>query len=192
VTCQFCSGPLTIAAKGPTPKFCSTKCRVYFHRANRLPVELTSRHRWVRRNAQKVPLTIEGRAASSTNPKTWTSYKKAAASNIGVGLGFVLGDGIGCIDLDHCINEGVVTEWAREILHQVGPTYVEVSPSGEGLHLWGYLEEAPGIRRKGVEVYSVGRYITITGKVFMAAPLRDLPSLGFYGLHTQTLDSLAV
>jgi primase-polymerase (primpol)-like protein len=172
--CLHCNGLVVKAAKGPIPKFCKTKCRVYFHRANRLPVELTSRDRWVRRNAQKVPLTIEGSAASSTKPKTWTSYKKAAASNIGVGLGFVLGDGIGCIDLDHCFINGTLTEWGTEILARIGNTFTEISPSGDGLHLWGLLEEAPGIRRKGVEIYSVGRYITITGKVFNSAPLAKL------------------
>lgn len=144
------------------------------HRAARLPIELTSRARWVRRNVDKVPLTVDGRAASSTNPATWTTYKKAKASKIGAGLGFVLGDGIGCVDLDHCIINGQVTAWAQDILDQVGPTYIEVSPSGNGLHLWGYLEEGPGRRRKGVEVYSVGRYITISGTTFTNAPLANL------------------
>lgn len=184
--CEKCDGPLLIASKGPTPRFCSTRCRVAAFRAGRktsIPVELTSRDRWVRHNAEKVPLAIEGRSASSTNPATWTSYKKAKNSTVGVGLGFVLGDGIGCIDLDYCIIDGKVTTWAQEILDQVGPTFIEISPSGNGLHLWGYLEEGPGRRTKGVEVYSVGRYITITGIAFISAPLAKLPALAVFALQ---------
>lgn len=179
MTCERCGGPLLLTGKGPTPRFCSGRCRVAAFRAGRktsIPVELTSKDRWIRRNVEKVPLTIDGRAASSTNPDTWTTYKDALASKVGAGLGFVLGGGIGCVDLDHCIIDGVVTAWAQSILDQVGPTFIEISPSGEGLHLWGYLEEGPGRRTKGVEVYSVGRYITVSGKVFMNAPLANLPA----------------
>mgnify|MGYP001594651775 CR=1 FL=1 len=181
--CQRCDAPLLISGRGRIPQFCSSRCRVAAFRAGRktaIPVELTSRDRWVRRSVEKVPLTIDGRAASSTNPASWTSYKKAKASDVGAGLGFVLGGGIGCIDLDYCIIEGKVTEWAQSVLDQVGPTWIEVSPSGDGLHLWGYLEEGPGRRRKGVEVYSVGRYITVTGKVFNAAPLAQLHALSIF------------
>lgn len=175
--CQRCEGPLLIAGKGPRPKFCSTRFRVAAHRVGRLPVELTSRARWVRRNADKVPLTIDGRSASSTNPATWATYARAKASQIGAGLGFVLGDGIGCIDLDHCLKDGVVADWAQDVLDQVGRTFIEVSPSGEGLHVWGYLEPGPGHRRNGVEIYSVGRYITVTGKPLAVAPFAALPAL---------------
>jgi len=43
-------------------------------------------------------------------------------------------------------------------------TYVEVSPSGDGLHVWGFATVDKGRRSGGVEVYGSGRYITITGK----------------------------
>lgn len=97
-----------------------------------------------------------------------------------MGLGFVLGDGIGCIDLDHCIIDGRLTAWAIEILDSLPTTYTEVSPSGAGLHVWGLIPERPGrkVRRDGhsVETYSTGRYITVTGNRWGTCPntLADL------------------
>lgn len=122
-----------------------------------------------------MPLTVAGRNASSTDQATWSSYAVAKRSNVGVGLGFVLGDGVGCIDLDHCFIGGVLVGWAREIVDSCPETYMEVSPSGDGLHIWGLLPERGGRKiRDGVrnvEFYSVGRYITVTGRRFGGASL---------------------
>ncbi|GGV37174.1 hypothetical protein GCM10010293_40880 [Streptomyces griseoflavus] len=85
-----------------------------------------------------------------------------------------------CIDLDHALHGGVLAGWAREIVDRVPRTYIEVSPSGTGLHIWGYGTVGRGRRiRRGeacVEVYDRGRYITMTGKPFEGAPssLADL------------------
>jgi primase-polymerase (primpol)-like protein len=141
---------------------------------------MTAKARWIRRNRRKVPLTVTGRNASSTDSATWSEYKVARRSNVGAGLGFVLGDGIGCIDLDHCISDGVVAGWAREVLDSCPATYVEVSQSGEGLHIFGLLPEGAGrnIRSgdRAVEFYSAGRYIAVTGNRFEGSPssLADL------------------
>src|SRR5690606_30489526 len=166
-TCERCGERLAIAGRGRTPRYCSARCRAAAHRArHRLPRELTSRRRWVRHD-RKVPITPDGRPASSTDPSTWASYSDAKRSSVGDGLGFVLGAGIGCLDLDDCLDErGRPNEVARRILDQVPGAYVEVSPSGRGLHVWGTAPEQPGRRRAGYEVYSVGRYITVTGRVY--------------------------
>lgn len=121
----------------------------------------------MRRSATKRPVRADyGWSASSTNSRTWTSYERAAASPHGVGLGFVLnGDGIVCIDLDHCISGGRLADWAQAIVDRCPPTYMEVSASGEGLHLWGRGRVAGGrrFRRNGtcIEVYGDGRYIAL-------------------------------
>ena len=159
-------------------RFCSNRCRVAAYRARRrVPAELTSRDRWVRRAADKCPLTVDGRAASSTNPATWSSYRQARDSDAGVGLGFVLnGDGVVCVDLDHCLSDGVVAPWARRILDVMPDTYVEVSPSGDGLHVFGFgrVDRGRRVRVDGgyVEVYGQGRYIAVTGNRFGSAPCR--------------------
>lgn len=120
---------------------------------------------------KKVPLQVDGRAASSTDPATWTSYARVRSHQR---KGFVLGDGIACLDLDHCLVDGRPTAAAQAILDRVPDAYVEVSPSGDGLHVWGRAPERPGRRRDGFEVYSVGRYMTVTGTVFRRGGLADL------------------
>lgn len=167
-TCQLCGIEFRLARADA--KFCSAKCRVYFNRGRRaLPGQLTSRPRWIRYSANKVPLQVTGGNASSTDPLTWSSFAEASDSTAGVGLGFVLnGDGIGCYDLDHCFMDGAPTAEAVEFVKSVNPFYVEVSPSGDGLHAWVYAEKAQGFRRTigglNVEFYTHARYLTVTGK----------------------------
>jgi primase-polymerase (primpol)-like protein len=126
--------------------------------------------------------------ASSTNPATWSSYKDAAASTAGVGSGFVLSDTdeIVCLDLDHCLDPltGRLAPWAAAVLRDAGATYVEVSPSGDGLHIWGRADVRQGrrIRRPdgtAVEIYGTGRYITVTGRRHGSCPsiLADLSAV---------------
>ena len=129
---------------------------------------MRERPQWVRRSEAKVPLRADGGGlASSTNPSTWTTWDQARDSKVGVGLGYVLaGDGIVCLDLDRCIDEaGRIAGWAQEILDRCPPTWVEVSPSGTGLHIWGRGRVGTGrVIRRGeaaVEVYDRGRYIAL-------------------------------
>ena len=116
-----------------------------------------------------------GSAATSTDARTWTSWETAKRSTAGDGLGFVLGAGFACVDIDHCLDEaGRPDGRARKLLARIGEGYVEVSPSGTGLHVWGRAPEQPGRRFPTFEVYSVGRFITVTGRVFRAGGLADL------------------
>jgi len=176
--CGYCGGTLTLVRAGS--KFCSTKCRVYAARkANSLPEVMASSRRFVRFNAKKVPFTVAGTAASSTDPSTWATHREAKASSVGAGIGYVLGAGVGCIDLDHCISDGIVAEWAQEVLDANPDTFTEVSMSGDGIHIFGLLDEAPGRKiRDGVrniEFYSVGRYIALTGSRFGGSPSKLAP-----------------
>ncbi len=153
--CDWCGGDMPLAARSHA-RTCSTRCRVALHRAakqNALPAELTDPRQvgpTVRLSAMKVPLTVAGKAASSTDPRTWSSYRDAAASTVGAGLGFVLSDvdDIVCLDLDHCLNPltGRLAPWAAAIVRDAGATYVEVSPSGDGLHIWGRADVRHGRR----------------------------------------------
>lgn len=114
-----------------------------------------------------MPLTADGGAASSTDPSTWCDYDTAVASTVGVGVGFVLSpvDRIVCVDLDHCLDgKGRPKQWAAVILASVPATYVEVSPSGDGLHVWGFADVGKGRRGGGIEIYGQGRYLTVTGR----------------------------
>lgn len=158
-------------------QYCSTKCRVAAHRAEP-PAELRSRDRWLRHD-RKRPIQVNGAPASSTNERTWTTYERAHASSVGDGLGFALGDGIACIDLDHCLVDGALADWAEPIVQACRGTYIEVSPSGSGLHIFGLAEVGKGRRRPGVEVYDRDRYMTVTMRRYKRAPLvlRDLSAI---------------
>lgn len=175
-TCLGCGETMNLYREGA--KTCSPKCRKRASRVSKaapFPAEMVNKDRWIRRTATKRPVTVAGHSASSTNSATWSSYSDASKSTAGVSMGFVLGSGVGCIDLDHCITDGVVADWAQEVLDASPETFIEVSQSGTGLHIFGLLPEMPGrnIRRHGsaVEFYSTGRYIAVTGKRFGNAPL---------------------
>lgn len=191
-TCAHCSGSMKLLRSHA--RFCSAKCRTYANRA-KIPAELKVRNRWVRWDLRtragrstKVPLTLAGRAASSTDPRTWSDFASAKASTLGQGLGFVLnGDGVSVIDLDHCLIDGKPTPQAQAVLALFPAAWVEVSPSGDGLHIWGTAPAGPGRRiildGLAVEFYSTGRYMTVTGNTWrsgnLATPLRlpeELPT----------------
>jgi primase-polymerase (primpol)-like protein len=178
--CGYCGG--TMVTVRSDAKFCTTKCRVYASRKPGLPSEMTGKSRWMRwkpvrrgDRVTKMPITTSGAQASSTNASTWSTFADAKSSKAGVGLGFALGEGIGCIDLDHCITDGIVADWAQQILDRAPSTYIEVSQSGEGLHIFGLLPEGAGrnIRRGDVaiEFYSAGRFMAVTGNRFANAPV---------------------
>lgn len=161
-------------------KTCSATCRKRASRLPKLPAEMTKQARWVRRTSTKRPITVTGRPASSTNPDTWATFAAADKAAVGAGLGFVLGEGVGCIDLDHCFIDGELAGWAQEIVDRCPATFMEVSQSGEGLHIFGLLPEGGGRNMRdgvrSVEFYSTGRYIAVTGDRFGGSPstLADL------------------
>lgn len=124
---------------------------------------MKKRNSWVRA-AGKRPVTISGSPASSTDPETWSSFADVAKSSAGNGFGVMLGDGLGCWDLDHCIVGGELVPWAREILDDIdSPIWTECSISGEGLHVFVSAPEQRGFKRGGVEFYSRQRFIRVTG-----------------------------
>jgi primase-polymerase (primpol)-like protein len=184
--CEHCRTRLG-ARHAHNARYCSGRCRTAACRARRtVPAELTARPRWVRRTAAKVPLTVGGSVASSTDPATWSPYTEAARSTAGVGLGFVLdGDGLVVVDLDHCLDGEQVAPWAARVLELAGPTWVERSVSGEGLHVWGHGRLPHGGRRIPLdgggtaELYGTGRYIAVTGDTWGDTPRRlgDLQDL---------------
>lgn len=178
--CGRCAGDLPLPVRSDA-LYCSTRCRVAAHRASKLPARMRSADRWVRYSDRKVPLLAQGpwTAASSTDPATWTTFAEARKSTRGAGVGFVLnGDGIVCLDLDHCLTEGSLTREAAALLAKLPRTYIETSPSGHGLHVWGRGSLPRGFRRAiggvHVEGYGTGRYITVTENVFRPGPLADL------------------
>lgn len=177
--CEQCSGDVSGFAR-TSVRYCSGACKQKAYRARKktaIPADLRERDRWVSWMpvtragvATKLPIRVKGRgAASSTDKSTWSSFAEVEGK---ARKGFVLnGDGIVCLDFDHCLDaQGQVLPWAAKIIGSLPETYVEVSPSGDGLHVWGFGEVARGRRLKVpggfVEIYGTGRYITVTGNRF--------------------------
>jgi predicted transcriptional regulator len=109
--------------------------------------------------------------ASCNDPSTWADSRTAIkASSEGFnGIGFQAGrepSGFILIDLDHCIENGVLQPWARKII-DIANSYTEISPSGNGIHVFcgGKLSDK-NIKNPDAEIYDHVRYFTVTGKVF--------------------------
>jgi primase-polymerase (primpol)-like protein len=116
-----------------------------------------------------------GRHASSTDPTTWRPFEDAwilwELDNPGwAGVGIVLVAGLACIDLDDVLDAaGALHPEAQEIVDTLGG-YVEVSPTGRGLHIFvrGALPDGWRKTKKWtipLEMYDYarGRYMTVTG-----------------------------
>ena len=145
-----------------------------------IPQEMKDLPRWVlfslfenvySKRLEKLPWSVNGKMADITNPETWTTFDRALAvlrkNNTYRGLGFVLGDGIFGIDLDHVISEdGTMEPWAAEIIRMMD-SYTELSPSGTGVHIYARGKIPPKDRKNGkVEMYDERRYFTVTGNVY--------------------------
>lgn len=158
-----------------------------------IPQELQALPRWVAwRNeaGRKVPYDpkLANGKASVSDPETWGTYEQACTafqereddSDAYTGVGIVLnGDGLVGIDIDHCITEGKHAPAALKLLEDLGATYAEVSPSGTGLRAFGYGKALPtGCKGRhngqSIELYSTGRYLTVTGQAIKQGPLAPL------------------
>ena len=162
-----------------------------------IPLALRAIPRWVLwRNVQrskpngskvwaKLPMTVDGSAASSTDPSTWTDFDTACDGLIMGdydGLGLVLGADVHGIDLDDCrIPDGSLTALAEEVLDRV-QGYAEVSPSGTGIKVFALtnLDQSRTKKAVGVELYLNGRYFTVTGHVLgSVGDLAEVNDLGW-------------
>ena len=80
-----------------------------------------------------------------------------------------MGQGLGCYDIDHCFNGGSLEGWVRDYIESIPEEiiYMEVSKSGEGLHLFFLAtDRGRGSNRGGVERYVQDRFIRTTFNTF--------------------------
>lgn len=133
---------------------------------------------FVLRDALKRPYSPAGGLASCNDPSTWGDFKTCADKVINgkwAGIGFQLSNSpFTVIDLDHCVYEnGDLTETAERLTHSFKNTYIEYSPSGKGLHIWCIGAVPTAVKTKEVEIYSQGRYITLTWQAYNSSPITD-------------------
>jgi putative DNA primase/helicase len=151
-----------------------------------IPQALIERPQWVVWKAErgtKVPYDAKtGALAKSDTPETWATYDVAWAAFEGgdyTGIGYVFDadDPYTGVDLDKCIVDGGVADWAVIILESLS-SYSEVSPSETGIKVWveGKMPTAAKPRKEkipasiippdapgSIEIYSAGRFFTVTG-----------------------------
>lgn len=133
---------------------------------------------FVLRDTLKRPYSPAGGLASCNDPSTWGDFKTCADKVINgkwAGIGFQLSNSpFTVIDLDHCVDESDnLTETAERLTEAFTDTYIEYSPSGKGLHIWCIGEVPTAVKTNEVEIYSQGRYITLTGQAFNSSPITD-------------------
>jgi predicted P-loop ATPase len=120
-----------------------------------------------------------GSAAKSNDSSTWATFHDAVnAFNMGMynGIGFVFHpqDNLVCIDLDDCFDaDGNPTPETQKIIGYFSNTFIEYSPSKNGLHIiCGGLAIATGkgTQNKWIEIYGgkidgkhSARYFCLTG-----------------------------
>lgn len=152
----------------------------------RIPHELRLLPQWVvfrieQRDgkATKVPYRVDGRVkAKSDTRATWSTFEAASQACeldetlAGVGFVFATDDPYVGIDLDHCVEDGELAPWAREIVRDLW-SYTEWSRSGDGVHIIvraklagrGNKKAVSGAKRAdaAIEMYDSGRYFVMTG-----------------------------
>lgn len=161
------------------------------HQFHNIPTELKNTPHWILWRSElregkktKVPYQINGEMAQSNNKRSWSTFPTAIkffekGGYDGIGFMFSKDDPFIGIDIDHCVNEGALTELAEDVIETV-QSYTEYSPSGEGIHIIakGTLPlKGPGTGRKnpklGLEIYRHGRYFTFTGNNLGETPVQD-------------------
>ena len=154
-----------------------------------IPAELRETNRWLAwklLHGKKPPVDAAGHAMSAwQESSTWLSFadakKRAAGLDGQAGVGFVLGDGFAGIDLDDCRDpgNGDVGPQAKAVIAFAEGAYAEVSPSGEGLKVFGRGEGWIELNFGGKDSVAVDRkasgYFCVTGKEYQKGDLVDLP-----------------
>jgi putative DNA primase/helicase len=157
---------------------------------DRIPDELKRLAQWVNyrqeeRGGKSTKVPYQARAptvrASSTDPATWGTFEEAReayekyASEAwrehgiepvsGIGFTFTRESRIVGIDFDHC-RDRATGEWDADVLKLVLAlgSYTEISPSGEGLHVFAFgALPGPSKKKGNLEIYDSGRFFTVTG-----------------------------
>jgi hypothetical protein len=161
-----------------------------------IPAELKGRPQWVvwryelrGQDWTKVPYNPRRPRykAKAGDPSTWGTFAEAwsaycAGEFDGIGFEFSADDPYFGVDVDKCLQSGVLLSWAEDIVGKLA-TFGDISPSGRGIKFFakGQLPEPTGTRRTGMgpdgtgalEVYDRGRFFTITGE-----PWGDVSAIG--------------
>lgn len=163
-TCQWCGKPLAAQTMGRPKRFCSDAHRKASSRSV-FPLAMRERVAWVRADGKR-PIQVDGSPASSTDRGTWARLSEVR-SGAGDGFGVMLGQGLGCYDLDD-VTDVQARAFVGRIVEPI--IYAERSASGRGVHIFVEAPESKGSRTEvdgvSVERYTRARFIKTTGAIF--------------------------
>lgn len=110
---------------------------------------------------------IDGQGKDWNKPYKWVSFEDAKGKDSPLGFVLVEEDKIVCIDLDRAIIDGKLSPGAEEIVKAFAGSYMEISQSGQGIHIFamGSLDNNLNLSAKGIEMYKNNRYIALTGNI---------------------------
>lgn len=149
-----------------------------------IPSELRAYPNWVlwkfvnigKEKLTKVPFHPQGFKASVNDKATWSTFDDCFNMySLGGydGLGFMFSDSpYAGIDLDDAQGDKEIYDKQLKVFHEFD-SYSEVSPSGKGLHIIIRGAVPSGRRRQQIEIYSSGRFFTMTGNVYADKPIAD-------------------
>lgn len=120
----------------------------------------------------KIPVDhVTGFPCDAHAPAAWTTYERAMHCARAWGqqytVGFVLTeqDPFFCLDIDHAATPQGWSPLAQQLVAALPGCMIEVSQSGQGLHVWGRYLSPPPHRKKrvdlGIELYTERRFIAI-------------------------------
>ena len=147
-----------------------------------IPVELKSLQQWVvwkrkfrHGKPTKVPLQVNGKAAATDDPTTWTDYQTVIAHQHrfdGIGVVFTANDPLCGVDIDDCLDaHRKLKPWAVPLVERLKHvSYGEISPSGSGIKFWtraklpDWINTGTNVNIADgkIEVYHNKRYFTVT------------------------------
>ena len=135
------------------------------------------RPRRIGQHMTKLPINaVTGRMAKSNDPASWSDFKTALAGYKkfdASGLGFFLGDGWCCLDVDDQSEQlrefmsdpSDSSNLICQLLQATSHSYTEVSQSGTGIHIIfkGRKPQDSASRKGKYEMYDRTRFIALTG-----------------------------
>lgn len=130
---------------------------------------------------------VTGRKHDAHNPAIWLSADEAIAAlaagrGHGVGLVFTEQDDLFFLDIDDALHDGQWSPLAQQICQYFAGCFIEVSFSGQGLHIIGRGKAPAGHACKyktpdfNIDLYTEKRFAALTGFHAVGDPMHDAQS----------------
>jgi len=146
-----------------------------------IPEALAAYPQFIAHNEAKQPINpVTRQPIDPHDPANWMDATTAQRTGLGVGFVFTSKDPFFFLDIDHAYDGGAWSSLAQTLCAQFAGCLIEVSMSGTGLHIIGSgTPEHPRCKNipLGIEFYTSGRYVALTGTGATGDPRHTPPDL---------------